>query len=190
MPAYLSFRVRLLDVDDPISRSFLLKRTASFHGLHEAIQDACGWENAHMFAFRSSAPGHAPIAGISNAELDPPHPSAKSTKLATYFTEDGPRSCLYEYDFGDDWCHEVKLVETVTLPERFTRRLLGGERAFPPEDCGGTPGYYRCVAAASGRGWKKSEHGDEEERRELVEWLGGWMPNAFDLARAREKFDR
>ncbi len=36
-------------------------------------------------------------------------------------------------------------MQEIESPDVFRRRLVGGERAFPPEDSGGLPGYERCV---------------------------------------------
>ena len=52
--------------------------------------------------------------------------------------------------FGDSWEHLVEVedelpVECVTMP---IPRCLAGERACPPEDCGGPPGYQRLLVEA------------------------------------------
>jgi len=48
----------------------------------------------------------------------------------------------YRYDFGDDWLHEV-LVEQILepVPKETYPKLIVEERACPPENCGGPPGY-------------------------------------------------
>lgn len=181
------FEVRLLEVDETISRRFLLNKTSTFHDLHRAIQDACSWEDCHLFAFRKDR-SHV-IASVRAMELDEAVPDASKVELTSYFGERDPESCLYEYDFGDGWLHEVKALEIEELPGRRTRRLLAGEGTFPPEDCGGVPGYYRSLAAATGKGWTR-EYGGKEERAELKEWLDGWKPERFDLAKAKKEFDR
>lgn len=91
---------------------------------------------------------------------------------------------VYEYDFGDSWRHAVELVEVVTRDEKFVRRLVGGARAFPPEDCGGFPGYEDVVAVASGG--RARFH----DTATLQQWFGDWDPEAFDLEAVRQRFDR
>jgi hypothetical protein len=50
-----------------------------------------------------------------------------------------------------------------------------GARACPPEDCGGTTGYYQLLVAIS-----DPEH---EEHDAMLEWVGeGFDPGAFDVA--------
>ena len=53
-------------------------------------------------------------------------------------------------------------------------RDLAGERACPPEDVGGVPGYEQFLGAI-----KDPKHPQHEE---YLEWIGGdFDPEAFDL---------
>ena len=178
MPEYFEFEVSLCDIRPRIWRRFLIHRGATFMDLHEAIQEACGWGNCHLFVFRS--PGRESIAGIPDNEFGEPDPDAQKVSLSSFFIEEGWKQCVYEYDFGDSWEHKVVLRRTVELPEKFERRLLDGRRAFPCEDCGGITGYQECVSIANG--------GKDPE--ELREWMGDWHPEEFDLEEAKLDFDR
>lgn len=182
MPKYFEFEVTLRCIEPRIWRRFLVRQTLRFYDLHEAIQFACGWKNYHLFAFGTerdepNAPISKVIAGIpSTYDLEiwgTPVPDAEKVKLSSYFgvRKDRYNSCVYEYDFGDFWIHDIKLRRIVELPERFDVRLLDGARAFPPEDCGGISGYERCVEVFSG--------GEDEDN--LREWMGDWDPECFDL---------
>lgn len=185
MPDYYEFEVTLRHVKPRIWRRFLIRKAATFHDLHTAIQDACGWWNSHLFAFRTWGRDGEEIAGIPEADWDEPVPDARKVTLAAFFDESGADRCLYEYDFGDGWEHEVKLRKPLALPESFKRRLLDGRRAFPPEDCGGVWGYERCVKLLGGGADEK-----DEEVEELKEWLCDWTPEGFDLAATKRAFDR
>ncbi len=74
------------------------------------------------------------------------------------FTWTNP-TARYEYDFGDDWQYTITLVDmlrrdfTLTYP-----RCVGGERACPPEDCGGVHAFAEIVTGTM----------DEDTRR--------WLP--------------
>lgn len=120
--------------------------------------------------------------GLSIGDLtDPfgdPHPDAADVRIASYFTEHD--RCQYEYDFGDGWLHDIRVVRRIEEPVDYRQRLLDGARAFPPEDCGGLPGYETCVEVATG--------GDDPDDRR--EWLGDWDPDHVDLARLKQRFDR
>jgi hypothetical protein len=107
-------------------------------------------------------------------------------KLGTYFSEPGQR-CLYVYDFGDNWEHELTLIEVASRSKHdpFVRRLTGGERAFPPEDCGGISGYEECLAIRNGQTAGLAPRQLQEKK----EWLGDWQPESFDFNVARGAFD-
>lgn len=45
---------------------------------------------------------------------------------------------LYEYDFGDLWQHEIRVEKKLSAQsKRHYPTCIGGQRAAPPEDCGG-----------------------------------------------------
>ena len=108
-------------------------------------------------------------------------PDASRKKLSAYFSAGArPTRCIYVYDFGDGWEHDIRVRRVLTVPDTFQRRLLAGRRACPREDCGGVYGYYDCCANVRG----------ETEDNELAEWIGDWDPDAFDLKTARQEFDK
>jgi hypothetical protein len=187
MPKYYEFEVSLQELQPRIWRRFLLRTTATFAQLHQAIQQSFGWQESHLWEFRLPTHQGRPIAGLPGGDEDErPTPDAKTVKLSTYFT--GNRVvewCEYLYDFGDAWTHDVKLIAVRSDKEAFKRRLLDGERAAPPEDCGGTPGYERMVHFV-----QTGEDTYDDDPDGLAAWLDGWRPDAFDLARAKAEFDR
>lgn len=169
--------VTLVGVRPRIWRRIAIAADATFGDLHHAIQVACGWDNDHLFAFRTPSRG---VIGGSPLEgpFGEPVPGADEVGLAGYFAEHD--RCEYEYDFGDGWLHDIKLVRRIDEPVDYRQQLLDGARAFPPEDCGGLPGYEQCVEVATG--------GDDPHGRR--EWLGDWDPERFDLAQLKRHFDR
>jgi hypothetical protein len=80
----------------------------------------------------------------------------------------------YEYDFGDNWIHQV-IVEERCLPEKGVEYpiCIAGQRACPPEDCGGPWSYPGFVEAI--------RNPDHRSHEETLNWVGG----EFDS----EKFD-
>ena len=172
---YFEFDVTLRDVEPPIWRRLQTRTDATFRDLHNAIQKAGGWWDYHLFRFE--APDRSPIAGIPDDEWGEPDPDADQVGLDSYF-RDADR-CVYLYDFGDGWEHDIRLRQTLTLTEAFRSRLVDGARAFPPEDCGGLPGYEDCVAVARGG----------PDPAGLREWLGDWDPERFDLKAVAAGFE-
>ncbi len=153
IPAYFDLEVSLLDIEPRIWRRFLIHSEATFLNLHHAIQQSFGWQDCHLYEFldgkgnmNDTGPLYAlklpRIARSEHADpLDdePDAPEAGEIELGQYFSAKDER-CFYVYDFGDNWQHVVELKSILKLPETFTRRLLDGARACPPEDCGGTMG--------------------------------------------------
>jgi len=190
MANYYEFKVTLDGVKPPIWRTFWLKKEATFDALHHAIQVACGWQDAHLYSFLpwSKDDDEGDIAtsphGRENLKEwgEPVPPDARRKKIAAYF-KDGKRhkKCRYLYDFGDGWRHTVELRRCIELPGKFTRKLLDGARAFPPEDCGGLGGYEDCVRATQGL--------RTDDREDLLAWLGEWQPEEFDIATVAVEFN-
>lgn len=151
---YLAFEVRLAEIQPPIRRRFLLVPTATFFDLHEAIQDSFGWGGYHMWAFHGRGRDPA-IAGIPSPEdfgLSPP--DARKVKLASYFGEKRAARCIYLYDFGDDWGHEVRYAGRERQAGAFRRCLVDGAaqvRRRTAEGSAGTNVARRSCAGGCGR---------------------------------------
>src|SRR5262245_21165556 len=98
--------------------------------------------------------------------------------------KEGGSQFIYEYDFGDNWKHEITVEKILRPVEGETYpRLLGGALACPPEDCGGMPGYENFLEAIS-----DPEHEDHDE---MLEWAGvSFDPERFDLERIDRQLRR
>ena len=72
----------------------------------------------------------------------------------------------YTYDFGDSWRHTITL-EKILEPEtgKFYPACIEANRACPPEDCGGIPGYMMFLEAI-----KDKKH---PNHKEMMEWFDG-----------------
>jgi hypothetical protein len=180
MYGYVEFEVSLVHVKPRIWRRFLLRDSSSFEDLHHAIQDAFGWENEHLWRFSRVGRAGAAIAGRDGDDT----PDARDVDIASVFNRSVIDRCRYVYDFGDRWEHEVKGRRSNDPDLDARRRLLAGERACPPENCGGVSGYEACCefVATGMHPWQSAA--------EFREWLGDWNPDAFDLDAARKRFDR
>jgi len=192
MPTYFDFEATLDGIDPRIWRRFLLRSDLTFQDLHDSIQSACGWQNYHQFLFFQPASRNDQISLATSCSEASEElygrrlPLGNELPLVDFFGagEGKQRGCWYEYDFGDSWMHKIALMQCVDRPEVFVRRLVWGERAFPPEDCGGVPGYERC------REFLESGEDPWDEPEGLKEWLRDWNPERFDLNETRKGFDR
>jgi hypothetical protein len=150
----------------------------TFWDLHVALQDALGWQDCHLHVFRIAVPGVSqPLeVGIPDPEV----PAHKAECLAGWLVpvrgllrEPGERAA-YLYDFGDGWEHELAF-EGIAARETGRRypRCSGGERACPPEDCGGVPGYEQLLEIIADP--------THQEYGRMSTWLGSpFDPEAFD----------
>jgi len=158
----------------PIWRSIQVRGDTRLGKLHHILQITMGWWDEHHHTFDAG--------GISYGEPDPNFPSDMHNERNVRLDKIAQEGDVirYEYDFGDSWVHELK-VEKILDPEPGTHypRCLAGERACPPEDSGGVPGYERMLAILA--------NPKDEEHEDIVEWLGEeFDPEAFDLAAVNE----
>lgn len=142
--------------------------------MHVAIQDAMGWDDYHLHQFEIINPKTMwkDIIGIPDEYEKDIIPGAKA-KIAKYFLAPKDKA-VYEYDFGDGWEHEVILEKILPAEEGIKYpKCIAGERACPPEDCGGTWGYSELLEIIA--------NPEYEEYEERMEWLeNDFNPEEFD----------
>jgi hypothetical protein len=175
----LQFKITLEDVEPAIWRRIQMPANATFWDLHVAIQDAMGWEDAHMHTFECVHPEKGPVQ-ISSVPIDDSierrqEQSDWEVRLVDYFTLDRP-DARYIYDFGDNWVHHVRLEDIQPRDDETEYpTCLDGRRACPPEDCGGPFGYHGLLEALDDAG------GDEYQY--WSDWIGeGFDPEHFSAA--------
>lgn len=142
-------KVFLYQITPEIWRRFEVPADLSFERLSQTIQLAMGWEDKHPHEFRHGK-GKRLVDVIGPVGLEDQTPGEfQDEKKVTIQDFIGrrrlPIRLLYRYDFAEDWIHEIvfeKKDEGVDEP-----RMLGGERACPPEDFGGA---FQYMQASSG----------------------------------------
>lgn len=165
-------RITLMDVEPPVWRRLLVPQDVNLPRLHAILQVTMGWTNSHLHQFK--------IGDVRFGEPDPdfdplPQPiDYRGIRLNQIAPQQGS-TCVYEYDFGDGWEHLIEIEDE--LPVASVRvplpHCVDGERACPPEDCGGAAGYVRMLAILADR-----EHEEHEDWRR---WAGpDFDPAAFD----------
>ncbi|MBD3285573.1 plasmid pRiA4b ORF-3 family protein [candidate division WOR-3 bacterium] len=169
------FKITLKDIKPPIWRRILIPANSTFWELHVAIQDAMGWTDTHLHEFEVKGPdsGDTHRIGIPDDEFGRETLPGWKVKTAKYCPTIGT-SVDYMYDFGDGWEHKIKLEKILPREEGADYPdCIAGERACPPEDCGGPDEYVELLEAISDE--------NHEEHEEMLEWLGGGFdPEAFD----------
>ena len=141
----------------------------SLDELHDIIQIAMGWEDEHMHAFVIDGAQYGDIQRGGDFDHD-----SRSVQLSD-LVQQGHKRFRYDYDFGDDWTHTIDIEKTLPAEEGvYYPWCVKGERACPPEDCGGPYGYLDLLEILS-----NPQHDEYAER---LEWVGGQCdPEKFDL---------
>jgi hypothetical protein len=167
------FKITLLDTKPKIWRRIQIP-DCKLHNLHLHIQAAMGWDNKHLHHFdikgvRHGIPEHLDYDGDGSI-ID-----SKKIKVSQIVPKDDKKLAFrYTYDFGDNWEHEV-LFEGIVDPDPKNKYpiCLEGERACPPEDCGGIGGYEHLLEVLA-----DPQH---EEYRDMLELVGeDFDPELFD----------
>lgn len=140
--------------------------------LHDVIQIAMGWGQSHLHQFII---GGIYFGKIFKDDFDGGD-MEDETKVKLFHVMEAPKShILYEYDFGDSWEHKIVLEKILpTREKKIPFVCLAGERACPPEDCGGIWGYEELLRLI-----KNPKDPDYKDR---MEWLGDdFDPEIFDI---------
>ena len=154
--------IELNEIKPRVWRKFILEGMATLDMLHLTIQGAMGWRNCHIYEFNINGQ-------VYGDDVNRMPTVSEVLQKDTMFT--------YIYDFGDNWVHRVKVTE---LRER-TRydayhKCIAGEKACPPEDCGGVFGYYDLIKILSNK-----SHPEYKLNRK---WAGGFNPDVFSVTQA------
>jgi hypothetical protein len=163
-------KVTLLGLEPAIWRRIAVPSDVTLTQLHDIVQAVMGWEWSHLHDFR--------VGKVTYADPDLLYETADQDERTTRLADVAPKPrkrLQYLYDFGDSWEHEI-VVEAVGPPEAGVRYPIcrAGERAGPPEDCGGVWGYADLLETLADP--------DDPDRDEMLEWLGG--PIAPEVFRA------
>jgi hypothetical protein len=169
-PTIFQIKMALKGIDPPIWRR-MHTPDCTLEELHEIIQVTMGWEFAHRYRFTIGGVDYADPAMTSDEGVA----DACGTRLSAVLpTENRRPRFSYEYDFGDEWIHQLIVEERFLPKEGGTYPLcVGGQRACPPEDCGGPWAYSDFVEAL--------RNPDHRRHDELLEWVvGEFDPERFD----------
>lgn len=163
----LWLKITLEESQPLVWRRVLVRSDITLHSLHRIIQVLMGWYDYHLYEFfvrgrRYEAP-HEDADGLD----------AKGVTLGSLALKKGEQFS-YIYDFGDHWSHEILLEKREPAqPHHWLPWVEGGERAAPPEDCGGIGGFQQFLEAIVDP--------DHPEHDEWVQWSGeDYDPARFD----------
>ncbi len=182
--AYSIYQIKmtLKDIEPLIWRRFQINGNINLFQLHKIIQTIMGWENAHLHQFLIHDKKYS-HHGYEPEEFRKETLNEGKFKLNGLITKENT-SFIYEYDFGDDWKHELVVENILKDQEQLPHPIcLAGENACPPEDCGGPWGYQDFIEA-----FQDSKH---ERHKECREWVGNdFDPEALDADRINQHLKR
>jgi hypothetical protein len=170
-------RITLEIVEPPVWRRVQVPGSITLERLHTVILKTMGWRDVHLHEFE--------VGGKRYGQPEPDEPQYKvepewKLTLRAAAPTEGARF-RYVYDFGDGWGHEVlvEAIQTHAGPLKYPV-CLAGERACPPENCGGAPGYANLLDVLRDR--------THPEHQEMFAWVGrGFDPERLDLAAVNRK---
>ena len=167
--AVFQIKMTLNGVDPPIWRR-IQTTDCTLEELRALIHVTMGWEFEDHYRFD--------IGGVEYADLDMTSDNDAEDACDTMLSEVLPVQnrrprFQYVYDFGDDWIHQL-VVEERFLPEKGVKypMCVAGQRACPPEDCGGPWAYPDFVEEVSNPDHRRHEEtlarvGDEFDPERL-----------------------
>ncbi len=163
-------RLTVASIQPRIWRRLLVRETMWLSRFHEAIQTVFGWcdYQTHVFSIGEKRYGNPVERGGPLVEDD------RDTALAAVRFS-GNQRLAYDYLFAKGWRVDIRVEKIVRAAEKGVYpSCVAGERAGPPEDCGGLEGYKDMVCCL--------KHPETDLGREWRAWLGpDYDPERCDL---------
>jgi hypothetical protein len=165
-----------LELETPCYRRIIIPMDCSFSQFHIALQTLFCWQGYHLYDFLpETCPDGRPkqtLAGSPQEDEfeDGTTCSDADVLLSEVFPE--RKKIIYNYDFGDDWIHEIKLVEIKDYRYNYPQCLMA-EGDAPPEDVGGPGGYAELLRVLADPKDPEYEH--------LKRWADGMRWGPFDM---------
>ena len=180
----LKIRIELMEVESPkVWREMWIPMEITFDQFHNILQLCMGWQNYHLYSFQESlksryfhimCPPFDDLPGIDATKV------TIESILWGYYNSyqmslnmdkmDKVDKLYYVYDFGDQWEHEITVIDFDSTPIKHAEVTEGGG-ACPPEDCGGFHGYERMKKYLDGKIGKK----------EYYDWFNSVDAEGFDI---------
>lgn len=169
-PMQLLLRITMAGISPPIWRLIRVPDKFTLHQLHRVLQIVFSRLDYHLYEFH-----------VESRRFEAPDPESEAEdatiiRLCDLTLSPGSQF-TYVYDFGDGWEHVIVVEAELPMPSEngpdWSPRLLDGERAAPPEDAGGPPGFMDLLEALKDR--------NHPRHQEIRDWVGiTYDPDKFD----------
>ena len=177
--AVYRLRVVLQHTEPPIWRDIQV-HNCTLDQLHKVLQAAMGWEGNHPYLFKLGDVQYTVLPQTVRRL-----PSQIGDAEHTYLNQiiplrNKPFSFKYLYDLNDEWGHGITVEGIIPLDARRRYPLcLDGERACPPEGCGGVERYVETLQILADPAHVYHDN--------VVKWLGHFDPQAFSAKAATRR---
>ena len=164
-------RITLVGSSPRVWREIAVPSTIKLTSLAHVIVLAMGWEENHLSLFKKwRKEYHVYMDGADMYD----YPIENASEYALCDLLSAGEEMTFIYDFGDNWKHTVKLLDSVAYgkDEKQYIRLLDGKNACPPNDVGGINGYKEMLRTIK-------EDSDSDEAWEYYMWLGSKWDEKF-----------
>jgi hypothetical protein len=122
MAKALMLKITLKSLDNKVWRRIAVPEFTTYAQLHEIIQIAFEWQNAHLYGFFPSWRRSLSYSASEHAAHDPFSEDAAKFNIEPDLQKG---SITYIYDFGDNWQHQIKLEEVIDDAKNLPR-ITGG----------------------------------------------------------------
>ena len=172
-----------LQLESECRRRIVIPMDCSFSQFHAALQTLFCWQGYHLHDFwlQTYPDGRLKetLVGYPREDEYEGETTCPDTDvlLSDVFPE--RKKIIYNYDFGDDWMHEIELVEIVEDYQYNYPQCLVAIGDAPPEDVGGPGGYAELLRVLADP--------RDPEYADLKQWADGmrWLP--FDMEKTNRR---
>lgn len=156
----LQLHLQVVACQPRIWRRIQVRESMWLSRLHDSIQVLFDWYDYQTHAFNVAGKRYGNPLKREDFVID----DDRDLKLSDLKVEDTPHF-TYGYHFGTGWQVDIRLEEVLPLEKRKAYPFCSaGERAGPPEDCGGVEAFHDMLACI--------QEPNTEIGREWLEWLG------------------
>lgn len=156
-------------------RKIIVPADIQFKQLHKVLQSVFDWKNYHLYDFTViDKDKNKMITRIvpfeENLEYDKEAILMENHTLSEFLSE--KKYIIYTYDMGDNWKHEIQLINVIDEYDKESPYLLEASGQTPPEDVGGVPGlidFHEIIM-----------NPNSPEYKEMREWAGYWTVELSD----------
>jgi|GEM_PF-1181974 len=140
------FHLVLRETAPVIWRRFETDDGITLARLHRVIQAVMGWQNKHLYQFIIGGTRYGVASSGEDNGTGIDVQDDRRITLADILKPD--MKFLYIYDMKQWWEHELEVEAVEDVPPGSLRHFcVDGQRACPPENCGGPEDYAKLLAA-------------------------------------------